>query len=665
MLTVAVLISRPDAGRAQKQPGPLAPNPQAPTLKQPFPLGMQRGTTLDLTLTGTNLADPTGLWLDFPAKVTIPTENNNGKDPTKLLVRIEAPKDAPLGFHSLRLATAKGMSNLRLFCIDDLPQVLETAGNNSKDKAQPVTAPCVVVGKADAELNDYFKVAVKAGQRLSFEVLGRRLGSAFDPQITLFDAKTGKELPAGHNNDAPGLQTDCRLTYSFKDAGEVLIEIRDVSYRGGEDFFYRLRIGDFPCAVAAMPMAVKRGGKVAVQFVGPTVDGVAPVEVAAPNDPTLDSVFVAPKGANGLHGWPVALLLSDVDEIVEVEPNNEPAKAQRVPVPCGVSGRLQEKGDVDHFVFAAKKGQRYVVDAQTQELGSPTEVYVVLRDAKGAQLAASNPMTAAARVDYTAPADGDLTIAVEHLHYWGGPSECYHLSIAPYQPGFDLSVALDRFDVGQGGTLSIPVQVVRRDYAGPIELSVVGPTGLSGQATIAAGEPKQPNLPGATLAVTTAPETPTGPHVFRIQGKATINGATVTSYASVRTVVSAGLAGLPVPPRTTYSAMALAVTEKPPFSLTTKFDPPELAPGKTTTLIVGVSRTAGFSGEIALTAAGLPAGVTAAIKPIPASQNEVKLEVKAGADAKPGTFPLTINGKSKHNGRDVAVNAAASLVVKK
>src|SRR5262249_11254648 len=154
---------------------------QAPVLRPVVPLGMQRGTTLELTLTGSNLAEPTALWTSFPAKVTFPTDANNGKDNAKLRVRLAVPADAPLDFHSLRLTTARGISNLRLFCIDDLPQVMETDSNRSKSTAQAVPVPCVVVGKADAEVNDYFKISVKAGQRVSFEVLGRRLGSLFDP----------------------------------------------------------------------------------------------------------------------------------------------------------------------------------------------------------------------------------------------------------------------------------------------------------------------------------------------------------------------------------------------------------------------------------------------------------------------------------------------------
>src|SRR5262249_2793102 len=155
----------------------------------------------------------------------------------------------------------------------------------SRATPQAVPCPCVVVGKADAESSDYYKISVQAGQRVSFEILGRRLGSAFDPQLTLYHPRTGQELPGGHSNDAPGLQTDARLTYVFKEAGDCLLEVRDVMYRGGADFWYRLRIGDFPCATVPIPMAVRRGGQVAVHFTGPMVEGVAPVQVAVPSDP--------------------------------------------------------------------------------------------------------------------------------------------------------------------------------------------------------------------------------------------------------------------------------------------------------------------------------------------------------------------------------------------
>src|SRR2546430_2378753 len=155
--------------RAQKPPPPGKPNPQAPVLNMPSPLGMQRGTTLEITLTGTNLAEPTELLVPAPLKAIIPTDNKNGLDNTKLRVWVQVPADAPLGYHSLRLATTRGLSNLRLFCIDDLPQVLKADGSKNKATPQAVPVPCVVVGRLDNESGDYYRVTVKAGQLLTFD----------------------------------------------------------------------------------------------------------------------------------------------------------------------------------------------------------------------------------------------------------------------------------------------------------------------------------------------------------------------------------------------------------------------------------------------------------------------------------------------------------------
>ncbi len=639
---------------APAQPPAALANPLAPTLAMPVPLGIQRGGTLDLILTGTNLASPTGLWTSFPAKVTIPTDANNGKDATKLRVRLEVPKDTPLGFHSLRLATAHGISNFRLFCIDDLPQVMAVNTNRNRATPQAVPVPCAVVGKADAEVSDYYKVSVKAGQRLSFEILGRRLGSAFDPQITLFDAKTQKEL--AYNNDAPGLQTDARLTYTFKEAGDYLVAVRDVMYRGGPDYWYRLRIGDFPCATTPLPMAARRGSKVAVHFAGPHVEGVAPVEVTVPSDPAAEVVYVAPRGGNGLYGWPVALAVSDLEEVQEHEPNNEPAKANRVPVPCGITGRFQAKGDVDHYVFAAKKGQRWIIQAQTHEYHSPTEVYMTLKNAAGAQLAVSNPAQEP-RLDYTAPADGDLILAVEHLNYWGGPDESYHLTITPYQPGFDLALSLDRLEIPQGGQGVIPIQTVtRRDYTGPVELTLTGPAFLHGRAVIHPG-PAASNQPVGWLFVSADANAPLGPQPVAVQGKATINGQAVTVRAGTRTAASQALANLPFPPLALYHQVGAAVTEKPPFSLAVKRDTPGLIRGTAGPVTVTATRSAGFTEEIALTPIGLPANVAATLKSVSKGQNEAKGTLTPAANAPLTSFTLSFVGKAKYQGKDYVVIA--------
>src|SRR5262249_33778891 len=157
-----------------KAVSPIVVPPQAPTLNVPVPMGIQRGTALEVTLTGANLAEPVNVWTSFPAKTTIPTDNNNGKDGGKLRVKFEVPADCPVGPFTLRVATAHGISNSRTFCVDDLPAVSEVETNHKKETAQVVPMPCVITGRTDSETSDFFKIAVKPGQRLSFEVVGRR-----------------------------------------------------------------------------------------------------------------------------------------------------------------------------------------------------------------------------------------------------------------------------------------------------------------------------------------------------------------------------------------------------------------------------------------------------------------------------------------------------------
>ncbi len=660
LLAVALFVLAATPLAAQP---PAPPNPQAPNLAPVQPLGVQRGTSIDLTLTGTNLQEPTGLWTSFPARVTIPTDAKNGTLPTSLRVKLEVPRDAPLGFHTIRLATKRGMSNARLFCVDDLPQVLENNTNRTPKTAQAVPVPCVVIGRADAEATDYFKVTVKANQRLAFEVLGRRLGSAFDPQLTLLDAATERELPGGFSNDAPGLQTDARVVYTFKNAGDVLVAIRDVSYRGGADFHYRLRIGDFPCATTPLPLAVKRGSKTQVRFSGPAVEGVSPVEVQAPTDPAVTAIQVAPKGASGLHGWPVELHLSDLDEQLEKEPNNDPKQANRINVPGAITARFEEKDDTDCFVVKLLKGKRYIIEAHSSEHHSPTEVYMVLRNDKGAQLSASNPALAP-RLDFTAPADGDYTLAVEHLHSWGGPDEVYRVTVTPFEPSYSLTLNIDRWDVAPGGTVSIPIFLARAGYNGPVEVSVLGPKGISGSVTIPAGPPKPPNVPSAVLPLK-ADELPAGPLSFAIQGKATIEGKAVVHLASARNVVAVGLANLAVPPRATFTQLGLAVTQKPPFTLTAKFDAAFVPPGKPITATITLARQPGFTAEVTVTYVGLLPGVKSAPVKVPAAQTTAKATFTLPPNAKLGPMLVTFVGAAKHNGRDWQVRSAAVQVLVK
>jgi hypothetical protein len=619
------------------------------------PAGVQRGQMVELSLTGTNLAGPTALSLGIPAEVTFPTTDKNGQDNAKLKVQLKLPPDTPLGLYPLRLATKRGLSNVQIVAVDNLPQLTKNDKNTSRATAQAIAVPCAVTGRCDAEKADYYKITVSAGQRLSFDVLGRRLGHPIDPQLSIHHGKTMREL--AFDNDSPGCQGDPRISYTFKEAGDYLIEVKDVLNRGGPDFVYRLRVGDFPLATTPMPMAARRGSKAKIQFAGPHVDGVAPVEVAVPTDPAIGSMWVTPTGPSGLAGWPVLLAISDHDEMVETEPNNDPAKANRIPLPGGITGRFNQSDDTDCYVFTAKKGQKVVVEAHTLELYSPSLVYMVLKNAKtGAEVAKSNPQApppADQRFEVAVPDDGDFVVEVQHLNFAGGPSEVYRLTVTPSTPGFDLVLPGDRFELAPGSFVPIPVTVARKGYTGPIELTISGGAGLTGTAMV------KPGQTAAALVVHAKPDQPMGAFAVTVVGKATIDGKPVVQPASARAILSQTLSGLPFPPLNLNTQIGIGVKDKAPFTLAVKMNPPEGVPGTQATVTITATRDKDFGEDITiLPPANLPPNVPAPKIPnIAKGKNDVSFPIDLNAKAPMGDYALLFAAKTKLKEGEVATAA--------
>ncbi len=173
ILSVSCLLSAADG---QQPPFKMPANPQSPTIGVPQPLGAHPGGTTEITLTGANLNDPVGLLLGFPAKVTFPTDGDNTKNSAKLRVKVEVPPGTPIGLYPLRLVTKQGVSNFRPFCIDDLPAAPAGGSNRSASTALSIPVPSVATGRIDPETSEFFKIAVKPGQRVAIDALARRIG---------------------------------------------------------------------------------------------------------------------------------------------------------------------------------------------------------------------------------------------------------------------------------------------------------------------------------------------------------------------------------------------------------------------------------------------------------------------------------------------------------
>ncbi|HVE43405.1 MAG TPA: hypothetical protein VNM14_26240 [Planctomycetota bacterium] len=159
---------------------------------------------------------------------------------------------------------------------------------------------------------------------------------------------------------------------------------------------------------------------------GRAIEGRFKVSVAADVPPGIYEVRAA-----GYFGVTNArrFAVSEHEEVQEKEPNNDPATAQEPPLNAVVNGTCEAQ-NYDCFKVSAKKGQRYIVDAQALRIDSRAQLVLTLLDPSGRELRrivgtrSRDPL-----LDFSAEADGAYVVRVNDLLYRGGDEYFYRLSI--------------------------------------------------------------------------------------------------------------------------------------------------------------------------------------------------------------------------------------------
>ncbi|HYG77983.1 MAG TPA: PA14 domain-containing protein [Planctomycetota bacterium] len=174
-----------------------------------FPMGGQRGTTVNVAFSGPNL-----------------------EPGTNLALKIEAAQ--PLGRMDVQTETPFGPTNAMAFEVSDTAEFIEKEPNSKVNEANTVTLPVILNGRINQSRDvDIYKFTPAKGQKLVFEVTSGRLGSPVDPLLTLLNAK-GDILAQN--------ETDGRLEFTFNDAAEYAISIADLHDREGANLVYRLAV---------------------------------------------------------------------------------------------------------------------------------------------------------------------------------------------------------------------------------------------------------------------------------------------------------------------------------------------------------------------------------------------------------------------------------------
>jgi len=228
---------------------------ELPFVTSIFPLGARAGEPVKIEMEGWN-----------PEKVTL----------------APPPQDAKPGKHLIAASDGNLVSNYVPFALDTLPECLDQESNDEPSKAQKVTLPIIVNGRADHVGDwDVFEVDGKAGETIVAEVHARRLGSPLDSFVKVTGAD-GKiiALNDDHYDAASGLNTDHADSYLMAKLpadGKYYIHLGDTRRHAGKAYAYRLRISqpqpDFELRLIPSKMVMKSKSSASVTVFAIRKDG--------------------------------------------------------------------------------------------------------------------------------------------------------------------------------------------------------------------------------------------------------------------------------------------------------------------------------------------------------------------------------------------------------
>jgi hypothetical protein len=638
----------------------------SPQLSYTYPPGVQRGHEQTITFAGDRLKDAEEILFYDPSVKVKKLEVVN---PQNVRATIDVAKDCRLGEHMATVRTKSGISDYRSFFVGALPAIDEKEPNNDFDKPQLIKPNVCIAGTLQNEDADYYRIHAKKGERLSIELEGIRLGQAyFDPFFSILD-KNRFELASV--DDTILAKQDPFVSVVIPQDGDYTILVREASYRGADNCHYRLHVGNFPRPSVAYPAGGKRGERLKVLLLG---DATGPIEheVTVPTDPNAPAdLFYEDK--LGITPSPIPFRAFAEGNILETEPNDDLKTATPAELPLALNGRLQKRGDVDCFKFAAKKGQVWEIECYARRIGSPVDpVITIYKDDKAKSLIAGNDDARGqdSYLRWQVPEDGNYFIRIaDHLNA-GGETYVYRVEFTPVKPALTISIPrVDRFSqtrqtvvVPRGNRSGTLIQATRADFGGPIELL---PKNLTPGITMTA----RPMNPSTTLM----------PVVFEAAENAKLGGNTLDFRAKLadpkqKIQIEGGFENsadfvLGEPNAAVFVSgvvhkLAMAVTDKVPYRIEIVQPKVPLVRAGTMNVKVIVHRDAKFDAPLTLLFPFNPPGVgSAGSAVIEKGKNEAVYPINAAADAMVGKWPMMVIGAADIGGQAWVSSQLAELEV--
>lgn len=615
-----------------------------PAIQRVAPVGVQRGREFDWTLSGMWIGTASALLVSHPgiavlALTPTPTPENAKNPEGNCVARIRVSPDVPPGRYPVRVVTRAGVSDTVHLVVGAWNEIGEIEPN-TPTKPQAISVPATVIGTLDgAEDVDVFEFSAKKGEWIVADAMAGSFGSGLVPVLVVKDLR-GREWAS-----AMALRTpDACLRFQAPVDGTFRVQLRDLSFRSGGDYRYRLTVGAIPWITSVFPPGGRSGAATAVVMRGVNLPKEAQATLSLPGglpeDPWTSAISIGELVTN-----PVRLGVSDLEEVREVEANNNVGTATPVGIPMVVNGKLAATrlgADEDWFRFEALAGTAYQIDLDAYRLGSSVDPVISVHDAKGNRLAvADDGQGRDPSFVWSAPATGRFAVRVADLHGGGDADSVYRLSIRPAVPDFRLTFAPDAPLVPAGGRVPILIQVERRHgFAGPIDLEWSGlheGIRVLGKTQVPAGQ-------NQVVVVLEADSAARSSGTIALRGSAEVSGATLRRTAKVlaENYVKNGEQVVYAPAPAVFPAIATA--GQPDLVVDLDSDRIVMAPGASVEIPIRLRRVAGFGAKVPVVVRGLPAGVSGEVV-LAENISEGKLVLKAEGNAPLGEYGVAVVGR--------------------
>ena len=301
-----------------------------PRLTTTMPLGGQVGTTFEVKITGEYLDGPRSLMFSDPRLVVERVLDEQG-EVVEDRFQVTIPRDCALGMIEARVRTRLGVSSPRVFSVSALPEVTQQVPATQSQDAMQLAIPSICNAFMPARSINYYQIQCQKGQRLLIECAAKQIESKLNAVLIVADEK-GRDLVVQRRGDY--------IEFTAPRDGKYYIKIHELTFKGGPDFFFRLKLQEV-------------------------------------SEESLASALLRVPAVNTFSWPPFGLPLNA--KSIEQEPNNDYARPQKIELPCDLAGAFAKAADVDLYQFEGKKGDVWWVEVGSDRLGCSTDVAVLVQ----------------------------------------------------------------------------------------------------------------------------------------------------------------------------------------------------------------------------------------------------------------------------------------------